>query len=137
MAYVFDDEEQVLRMVEIKFKGEVKNVLELEQNFIWLANEEVSCFSLYHSASLFSLNFPFYLNLKQNFFSETSTNGTQGVSAKGFPRSFHSLPFSTEIHFVLHFVTDKRRRKATGFDKVCKALSKSQLHSCNLDGLLG
>ena len=58
MAYVFDDEEQVLKMVEIEFKGEVKKNLELEENFIWLANEEVICICCINSCN-FSLSFRF------------------------------------------------------------------------------
>jgi len=142
VAYVFDDEQQVLRMVDMQFEGEVKKNLELEENFIWLANEEVICiccinsfnFSYHHFVSFF---FPeLYLSqfLINFFFTETNTNGTQGLSAKGFARSFILHLFFPEIHFIL---SDKKRRKAKGFDKVCKALSKFQLHSCNLQQLLG
>jgi hypothetical protein len=109
VAYVFDDEQQVLRMVDMQFEGEVKKNLELEENFIWLANEEVICiccinsfnFSYHHFVSFF---FPeLYLSqfLINFFFTETNTNGTQGLSAKGFARSFILHLFFPEIHFIL------------------------------------
>ena len=58
MAYVFDDEQQVLRMVDMQFEDEVKKNLELEENFIWLANEEVICICCINSCN-FSLSFRF------------------------------------------------------------------------------
>jgi len=58
VAYVFDDEQQVLRMVDMQFEDEVKKNLELEENFIWLANEEVICICCINSCN-FSLSFRF------------------------------------------------------------------------------
>ena len=42
MAYVFEDEEEVLEMADPEKWNAVKRILEQENNFTWLSNEMVS-----------------------------------------------------------------------------------------------
>ena len=76
--------------------------------------------------------------------SETKANRTQGLPAKGFPDlSFFTLLFFLFFHEliflmrVFFFFSDKRRRLATEFGAVCAGLSDFQMHSCDLEQLLG